>query len=413
MIAASGVDQLRRENTNAMNHRRVALIPQGSATLLVISLALAACSGSTTSPAPSVAPTAAPTATPAATPTPTPAPTPADVSAAFVRRIASPDFKAAAVISGKITVGAVSGEIAGTGAFSGPDSKTDLTITAGTFKEETLSTHVGTSSWSKRSPGPWLEDPAKAAGSTDTSIGEILKSILSLTDLGVETHAGKELHHLRSTNGNAIPPAVFGVDASVARDAAFTLDFYATDDGTPAVMAVAGTWTQSNNGEPVATSMSFDIVLEGIGSPQTIEPPTDVWVRYNSKAYGYTMAHPADWTVKPAKDKDSYLLNGHPYVYVGRTAYKGTTAEFAAALKKSYRKDLGGDPTSEAATRLGGEAAVRLTYATKNASRQDVTVADDVVTHGGTGWEVFLATVSGPGDIDLFDQFSATFEFTK
>jgi hypothetical protein len=42
-----------------------------------------------------------------------------------------------------------------------------------------------------------------------------------------------------------------------------------------------------------------------------------------------------------------------------------------------------------------------------------VTIADDVISRNATGWEVFLATAGGHEDIDVFDQFVATFQFTE
>ena len=42
-----------------------------------------------------------------------------------------------------------------------------------------------------------------------------------------------------------------------------------------------------------------------------------------------------------------------------------------------------------------------------------MTVVDDVVSRDGTGWEVYLATAGGQEDIDIFDQFVATFTFTE
>jgi len=375
---------------------------------LAIALAVAACGGATASLEPSATPT------PAATPTaaPTPSPTPVDVSAAFVKQIVAPDFSATAVVTGQLMVGPVEGQITGDAVFSGPNSSVSLSITAGTFKQTTDSISVGTSSWSRKSPGPWLEDPTKPSGSTDTSIGDVLKSIISVEDLGIETRAARQLHHLRSSSGNAIPPAVFGVDTATAREAKFTLDFYATDDGTPAVMAIAGTWTQLSGGAEVPTRMTFDIAFDDIGEPQTITPPDDVWVRYTSKNLDYTMAHPADWTVESTKEKDSYLLNGQGYVYVAVTPFKGSTAKFVTALEASYKTPFGGDPKSETPTNLGGVAAVRLIYEYTNEQAQGVTIADDIVSRDGSGWEVFLATGGGSEDIKVFDQFVATFAFT-
>ncbi len=309
--------------------------------MIVVVLGLAACSGSTASVAPSVAPSSAPAATPTAVPTtaPTPSPTPADVSAVFIKKLASPDFKAAATITGTMSVGTVSGGITGSGAFSGPDSRTDLTITAGTFTQETASVSVGTTSWSRRSPGPWLEDPAKAAGSPDTSIGAVIKSMLSVTDLGVETRGGKSLHHLRSANGNAIPPAVFGVDPAVAKDAAFTLDFYATDDGTPAIMAIGGS---VDPGE------------------QRDRGPDEHDIRHRAVRYRWRPDDRAtDRCLGPLRVEGARLHDGpsgrldgqgrevhriptcsegNPFVYVGVGPYKGNTASLVAEPQEDLRQ---------------------------------------------------------------------------
>ena len=111
--------------------------------------------------------------------------------------------------------------------------------------------------------------------------------------------------------------------------------------------------------------------------------------------------------------KDTYLLSGQGRVYVATTAYKGSTAGFASALKVSYRKPFGGDPSSETQRTLGGEAALRLAYQYRNAAGQDSFIVDDVTTRGGNGWEVFLATPGGTEDVAIFNQFAATFTFTK
>jgi hypothetical protein len=373
--------------------------------LIAIAMASAACGGTTGSVAPSATPVATPTAAP------TPSPTPVDVPAAFVRHVVAPNFSATAEITGDLAIGAVAGDISGDAVFSGPNSSVSLSITAGTLDQETESVTIGTSSWSRKAPGPWLEDPAKPASAPDASLGEMIRSIISVVDLGVETRGGRQLHHLRSSGGNAISGAAVGFGSADAKDPKFTLDFYATDDGTPAIMAIAGTWTQVSGDVEVPSSMTFDIAFDDIGDPQVINPPDDVWVRHTSTALGYTMAHPADWTVESTKEEDSYRLNGQPYVFVAVTPFKGSTAKFVSALKASYAKPFGGDPASEAPTALGGQAAVRLIYQYKNDQDVDVTIADDVMSRDGSGWEVFLATDGGPEDIEVFDTFVATFAF--
>jgi hypothetical protein len=325
--------------------------------------------------------------------------------------ISSPDFTARAAFAGTLTIGAVDGQIAGDGAFSGADSRLSQTITAGTFKQETESVTVNGTSWSRKSPGPWLEDPKKPASSN--SLSEILRTLVGVTDLGLETRGGKPLHHLQMAGGGAVPAAAIGIDAPTAKNGKATLDFYATEDGSPAVMAISGSWTQVSGTVEVPCTMAFDITFSAVGTPQTIDPPTDVWERYTSKNLGYTMAHPSDWTVQTTKKEDTYVLNDQGYVYVAKTPFSGTQAKFVAALKASYKTQLGVAPASETASTLGGEPAVRLIYEYTNDSGQDVTIADDVISRKGTGWEVFIATGGGTEDIDVFDQFVATFQFAS
>jgi len=349
-----------------------------------------------------------------ATPTtvPTPSPTPIDVGAAFVEQMSARDFSAAATISGTLTVGPLEGTIDGEAAFSGGDSSMTMSITAGTtFKQETETISIGDASWSRQAPGPWLENPPASA--SKPSLGEFLGALSSVTVVGIETRNGKQVHHLRMSSGSDVPCASIGFDSETAKDATCTMDFYATDTGTPAVLAVTGEWTQVSGGVEVPTKMTFDIAFSDVGKSQTITEPTDVWVRYTSANLPYSMAHPADWTVKSTKTEDTYLLNGQGYVYVGVTPFTGSTAKFVDALKASYKKPFGGDPVSQTATTLGGVPAVRLIYQFTNDAAQDVTVADDVVSRDGTGWEVYLATGGGPEDVGVFDQFVATFQFAE
>src|SRR4029079_18620549 len=108
-----------------------------------------------------------------------------------------------------------------------------------------------------------------------------------------------------------------------------------------------------------------------------------------------------------------YAIDGQGYVYVAPTAYKGSTAKFAADLKASYTKTFKGAPAPETPKQLGGVPAIRLIYEFTNDAGQDVTVADDVVSRDGTGWEVYLATAGGSEDIDIFDTFVATLNLTQ
>jgi hypothetical protein len=373
---------------------------------LAVALTIGACGGAPASVAPSF--TATPSAT--ATPAPTPSPTPIDVAAMFVKIISSPDFTAAATIKGRLKIGTVDGDLTGVVTGGAGDSSQSLTITAGSFTQVTSSTKIGDTSWSRKSPGPWLEDLKTSTPKKDLS--DFLRGLSAVVDLGVETRGGKSLHHLQASGGNEIAGETLGFDVATAKDAKFTIDFYATDDGTPAIIAITGAWTTVSGDTEVPTTVTYELSFSDVGTAQTVTPPEGVWVRYTSKTHHYTMAHPADWTVESEKGKDSYLLNGQGYVYVAVTPYTGSTAKFVTALKASYKAPFGGDPASEAKWTLGGQPAVRLIYRYTNDTGQDVTIADDITTRDGAGWEVFIATGGGTEDISVFDQFVATFEFT-
>jgi len=375
----------------------------------VVALVVVACGGG----AASVAPTDTPVPSITPTPAPTPSPSPADVSAPFLTDISSPTFSAATTLTGTIKVGATSGTLTGTGKLSGSDSEQVLTIKTASTSTVQSSISLGTKDWNKEDPGPWLEEPVPAV--PKKGLDDFLHTLTGVKDLGFETRDGKKLHHLQPTAGSAIPAEFVGfANTENAKDGAFTIDFYATEDGTPAILVLAGTWTVVNGDAEAPAEVTFNVALSAVATPQTVTAPDDVWVRYHSKTLGYTMAHPADWTVTSAKDKDSYLLNGQGYVYVALSpGYKGTTAKFAADLKVSYKKPFDGDPKSETPRALGGQAAIRLVYQYTNASAQDVTIADDVTVKGTTGWEVFLVTAGGTDDIAVFDQFVSTFVFDK
>ena len=143
-----------------------------------------------------------------------------------------------------------------------------------------------------------------------------------------------------------------------------------------------------------------------------IEPPTDVWEYHTSKALGYKMAHPAEWTVKATKGQDIYSVDGQPYVYVVKQAIPKAmnTAAFTTAIKLDYKSQFG-EPIVDTPTTLAGQAGQRLIYRFTNTEGMEVTVADDVTTRPKEGWEVFIATGGGDEDVAFFDTFVATFEF--
>ena len=351
------------------------------------------------------------TPTPAPSAVPTPSPSPVDVSDDFVRIIAAPDFSATADITGTVSFGAAAGEITGDAVFSGADSSLSMRIASGGVTQETDVIGIGSQGWSRSSPGPWLQDGdlGRSRGSLPGTLG----AIASVEDLGVVAKNGQQLHHLQPNGGGEISPGTIGFGVEGATDLAFTMDYYATDDGTPAILGINGTWMQADGSVIVPVELDIEFAMRGVGTPQTISPPEDVWVVNASKAFEYTMAHPADWTVESSATEDAYAIDGQPYVYVApQQLAKGATLEdFVSDLQAFYKDDFG-EPVSQVTGELDGRPAHRLVYQFTNDQGQDVTFVDEVAVQGRTGWEVFLVTAGGASDIPVFDQFVATFDFT-
>jgi hypothetical protein len=371
---------------------------------LAIAILVAACGSTAPSATPTPTATPAPTATTATTASPTPAPV--DVSAAFIGAITDPTFSASATVAGTLSIGGVEGTISGVAQFDGSASSSSTTLSIGGQEQVSESVKIGDQAWERQSPGPWLAKPA-----SDRSIGSTLAGLTSAVDLGVETIEGQALHHLQPAGGGEISPEVLGFDVEGASDPVFTIDFYATDDGTPVIIAFGGAWTQTSDDGDLAIEMGFAYAL---GEPSgTVTAPTDVWEIHASKPFKYQMARPADWVVKPSKTQDVYTVGDQPYVYVvPQEVPAGMRLDgFTEAIKADYQSQFG-DPDEDVAATLGGEAAQRLIYRFTNEDDTAVTVADYLTVYQGQGWEVFIATGGGDEDVRFFETFVATFEFT-
>lgn len=380
--------------------------------LVAAMLAVSACGANpaTPTPMPSPTPTQAATPTPTPTPSPTPGPTPVDAAPAFVRTMTSPTFSGAADLTGTVTVGVLSGTASGTLEIGGGNSSSTTRMTIGGTTSVNDSISIGPDSWTRSEPGPWLVRARTSKG----SLAGLLAKVSSVTDVGVESRANRQLHHLRPASGNTIDPITIGFDVANATGASFTLDFFATEDGTPAVMALAGSWTQTIDGQAYPATMALDYAFRDVGRTQDISAPVDVWDVYTSQALHYTMAHPAGWTVKRVKTTDEYQSGGTTLLYMAQDAIpKVMTIEgFRRALKVSYKKPFGA-PVSEAKRQVGGTTGYRLTFKSKDASGKVVWFADDIAVHGGKGWEIATLTLDPTADLPILDEFTASFAFTS
>jgi hypothetical protein len=337
------------------------------------------------------------------------------VSAAFVEIITDPAFSGRAEIDGTIGFAAIEGEAAGEFEFSGEDTRMLITLTILGQDQTTETITVDGRGYDRTDDGPWVEE--EPAGDDPQSLAELLAAVESLEDTGVETRAGRELHHLELPGGGEIPAEAMGIDTSVLKDPEFTMEFFAEPDGAPAVMAIVGTWIQAINGEDVDAEMTLDFTFRDIGEDVEIEAPDDVWEKHTSESFGYEMAHPSDWTVTSTNAEDQYLLDGQPYVWVVPQDIPAgmDLAGLREALLESYEAEFGGGPDAAVEAQLGNTQAVRLLYHA-TVDGQDLVFVDYATIHDGQGWEVFLITLAGPGeeeDVAVFEDFVSTFEFTE
>ncbi|TAJ99923.1 MAG: hypothetical protein EPO36_10470 [Chloroflexota bacterium] len=377
-------------------HRR----SRPAALALVMVLALAACGGSST-PAP----------TPTPTPTAQPSPTPLDVSATFLEIVGDPQFSAEMEIDGTMEIG-VTATLSGTIRGSGADSHTIFNVEVVGTTQASESITVDGTSWTRTDAGPWLEVPT-APAAEESSMTAWLATLEGVEDLGVETKAGRKLHHL-SIGDDPLPPAVLGLDPSTFTDADVTIDFFAEDDGTPAIFTVEGTWLQLIAGESYQVEFVIDLTLSAIGSTISIEPPDDVWEPYAS-SLGYSMAHPAEFEVEFREGYDVITFRGQEWVYVE------VFPDAAGLNPEGFRDEILGlvaeswGPPAETpvATTLGGEpgyfATFRFTYDDGSAG----VAFDTMAMHQNVGWDVTLFSLPDEEDADfaLYQQFLGAFAF--
>ena len=380
--------------------------PRGRALALVgvFSIAVAGC-GSAATPTP--APTPAPTITPA------PTATPVGVAEEFLARLQGARSGSLA-LSGQATIGDVAAALGGSIEIAGSDSATTMTLDVEGTKQTTETIRVGTQRWSRDNGGPWVLDPDPADRSK--SLSGYLATLTSLEDKGVEAKGGRQLHHLVPPATAALSPEALGLDPSI-KDASVTADFWARDDGTPAIWTVGATWSQGTGSTAVPAELLVDIDLAGLGVGATVAAPVDAWTGFRSTRFGYSMARDPGWTVTEAQGADQYLLDGTPYVYVVAQDAAGYTLDrFHDELVAYYAaNDVVAKPDADVDYAVDGTAARSLTYHFTNDAGDALLLIDVLTVHGGKGWEIYL--VKGGGGEDqaraLLDTMVSTFSFEE
>ncbi len=227
---------------------------------------------------PSVTPTATATPTPSPSPTPTPSPTPSpspmSTLDSFKARVTSSDFQAGGSVSGTITVtlfgGSSSGPVTGTFKVKGGDSAESISpkILGATITYDSIV--VGGWSYTRTNGGGWTKSPA--SGKTlQGFVGSVV-----LTDAGVETKFGRQLHHLTVANVSGVDPSAFGINVGSGQEnlTLTSLSFWAEADGTPAGLSIGASLDQKVIGTLAHQTVTLDISI-GTLSGVTITAPTN------------------------------------------------------------------------------------------------------------------------------------------
>lgn len=189
----------------------------------------------------------------------------------FTSRITATDFQASGSVAGTMTVTAGSkkfdGTVSGAIKLNGKDSSLTVTTSMAGSKTTNETVSVADSDYERTNGGKWTKS---ARSSTGLDISSLL-SAGGLTDKGVQSHDGRQLHRLET--GKPLDPKTVGFGDTSMSNPKFTLTFWATDDGTPAGMTMAGTWTQDMSGTAANASMSLDFNFEKLSGVK-IEAPS-------------------------------------------------------------------------------------------------------------------------------------------
>jgi hypothetical protein len=375
-----------------------------------VSLALVACGGG----APAATPSPTPEPPPTANATPEPTASPVDVAAAFVAALTDPSLALELDVSGTMRLGAAEIPISGTMKSRGADSETAMEILVPGAPQRQGKIVVGGDVFEQTGDGPWIVSESASTGGS--SLTSFLTTLMSVKDVGTETIGGETFRHLEPPASASLDPAALGLGGEGFTDVTTEVDFYAKDDGTPALMTVAAGWTQQvgSSDAPVSIDMTFRFVR--IGEGVSIRRPDDPWLMFTSERFGYRMAHPEGWTVVEADEEDQYMVDGIQFVgVIPQPISRGMDSdEMRDEIIKTYTSDLGAKPEADEPIKIGGLDGHLLTYHFDQEG-QEVYFLDAIVARGGTGWEIFLFELAGTEaeDRPFFEQFIKTFAFTE
>ena len=331
-----------------------------------------------------------------------------DVPALFIKALRDP-FRADASVEGEMTVGSATYAFTGSSQIDGSDNHQIITIAMPGATERTETLTLDGVKYENRD-GLWFEKSDSGQGSGPGSdFSSVLKSILDVADDGVVTRDGRSLHHLKPRQDAPIPISAIGM-ADPGGDGTVTFDFYASDDGTPVVMAMNATWTAVDGSSRTPVRMTLDYTFSNVGGPVDIARPAQVWTTFTSKRFKYSIALPSDWEAEQSagRKKPDTLLSADVagmYVYrfpTGGASLNSGTSAYVNEIKRSTK----GKVTSNKAATVDGSRARRLEWTNVYEGTRTWNI-DAVVVRGKYVYFFEYSSLEKltKADRDLFDSF--------
>jgi hypothetical protein len=387
---------------------------------VVVAAIVAGCGTSTSAtpaiaPATSLAPAGSPSPTAPAAPVTSPSPTP-DISSAALRTLSRmPVTGMEGDVSGTLTSSAGAWPVSGTISVVGASQQSDLELTVGSATQASHLVVADGKAYVEQGSGPWFAAPARAGGYGPTSgatLDSLVTSITSATDVGVESHAGQQLHHLTTNASTNVAPIAFGFADSSITGAALTVDLYADDSGTPVLLAVSGGWQQRIGASVAAVTAAFDVKLRA--SPASVTAPEEVWSTFSSKRYLYHAAKPADWTYTAKPTVDELVSPEDAGMDLASTVTHESLAQVTADVINANVRSFGKKPEHTESITIAGAPARLLTY---HVTQNNVKLyfLEAVVVHNGRGYALSYADLAGSEGPDraTFLEFLGTFGFGR
>ena len=363
---------------------------RAAAAIVVLSLVVAACGDTPTTPAPAVSAgpeaslAAAESGSPAATSqaVATPSPTPVDASVAAAAAFEDPQLETTLTVDATTKVGKTTTRTTGTIDVSGRASHLVRTDTTGKTKTRTETLTANGTRYVK-TKGVWTN----AGPADDSDLVAMLRGIPALTDVGVEDRDGLLLHHLQA-NVADIPRELALVTKGVT-DPSSVVDAWVEDDGSPVAMTVSSTWRQPVGTKTVDGTRTATLTFGEPLAEAPIIAPTETWKFFTSKRYRYRIATPDTWSTKAGSGRFADSFNGGEEVaYASRARSGGRSLSYINKRLLTQLRSITDykklKVTSNKKARLDGVPARRIEF--RGTSNGETVYGQAVFSVKGSFW---------------------------